>query len=172
MRFAYADPPYLGCGASHYGYAEWDDPERHRQLIAQLMGEWPEGWALSLHTPSLAIISPMMPEGVRWGAWCKSFASFKPNVNPAYAWEPVAFYGGRQKRSRDEPTVRDFVVCPITLKRGLTGAKPEAFCRWVFAFLGAQPADDFTDLFPGSGAVTRAWESFSSQHSFAEAGNA
>ncbi len=37
MRFAYADPPYLGCGKKLYGdrheqAADWDDPERHRQL--------------------------------------------------------------------------------------------------------------------------------------------
>jgi len=169
MRLTYADPPYLGCGQSHYGYPEWDDPERHRHLIAQLMDESPEAWALSLHTPSLAVLAPMMPEGVRWGAWCKSFASFKPNVNPAYTWEPVAFYGGRKHRSREEPTVRDFVVCPITLRKGLTGAKPEAFSRWIFAMLGALPQDEFVDLFPGTGGVMAAWQAFAGQSLLNEA---
>jgi hypothetical protein len=40
------------------------------------------------------------------------------------------------------------------------GSKPAVFCRWVFDLLGAQAGDEFADLFPGSGGVTRAWASF------------
>lgn len=162
MKFAYADPPYLGCGASHYQRPEWDDPETHRQLIARLMSEFPDGWALSLHTPSLAILAPMMPPDIRWAAWVKPFASFKPNVNPAYCWEPVAFRGGR-KRSREEMTARDYHAENITLKRGFTGAKPPGFGRWILDLLGAEPDDELVDLFPGSGAVTKAWEAWRNQ---------
>ncbi|MFG6277949.1 hypothetical protein [Microbacterium sp. 5K110] len=43
----------------------------------------------------------------------------------------------------------------------VVGAKPAAFCRWVFDLLGAEPQDDFTDLFAGSGGVARAWAVFS-----------
>lgn len=39
-------------------------------------------------------------------------------------------------------------------------AEPATFCRWVFDLLDAQPGDVFTDVFPGSGGVTRAWETF------------
>jgi hypothetical protein len=42
------------------------------------------------------------------------------------------------------------------------GAKPATFCRWVFDLLGAEPQDLFSDIFPGSGGVTRAWNEFSS----------
>lgn len=42
----------------------------------------------------------------------------------------------------------------------VTGSKPPTFCRWLFAWLGAQPGDDFTDLFPGSRAVTVEWDRF------------
>lgn len=42
----------------------------------------------------------------------------------------------------------------------VVGAKPAVFCRWVFDLLGAQPGDHFTDVFPGSGGVQRAWEVF------------
>lgn len=42
----------------------------------------------------------------------------------------------------------------------VTGAKPPAFCRWLFAWLGARPGDEFDDLFPGSRAVTDAWRTF------------
>jgi hypothetical protein len=44
------------------------------------------------------------------------------------------------------------------------GAKPAVFCRWVFDLLGAQPQDEFSDLFPGSGGVSRAWDVFSSEN--------
>ncbi len=42
----------------------------------------------------------------------------------------------------------------------LIGAKPAAFCRWIFDLLGAQPGDELVDLFPGSGGVSRAWAAF------------
>jgi len=95
-------------------------------------------------------------------AWVKPFASFKPNVNPAYAWEPVIVRGGR-KRGREIPTVSDFVSANITLKKGLTGAKPERFCYWLFEVLGAEAGDDLVDLFPGTGIVGRCWDHFRSQ---------
>jgi hypothetical protein len=98
----------------------------------------------------------------RIGAWVKPFASFKPNVNPAYAWEPVLFRPARGY-DRADLTLRDWVSEVITLQRGMVGAKPETFCLWLFAILGAKPEDDFIDLFPGSGAVSDAWYKFSHQ---------
>ena len=44
---------------------------------------------------------------------------------------------------------------PITLKRGLTGAKPEAFCRWVLDLLGYANGDEIDDLFPGTSVMSR-----------------
>lgn len=159
MRFGYADPPYLGCGKmyadQHPDALLWDDPETHRALVARLVAEYPDGWAMSLHVPSLRVILPMCPEDVRIGVWVKPFAAFKPNVNPAYAWEPVIFRGGR-KRTRKELTYRDWCAANITLRRTCKGAKPDAFSWWVFDLLNVQPGDEFDDLFPGSGAVGRA----------------
>lgn len=43
------------------------------------------------------------------------------------------------------------------------GAKPAAFCRWMFDLLGAEPQDEFTDLFAGSGGVMRAWRTFTGE---------
>jgi hypothetical protein len=41
------------------------------------------------------------------------------------------------------------------------GAKPAAFCRWLFHdLLGAQHGDTLDDLFPGSGGIQRAWETY------------
>lgn len=164
MKFAYADPPYLGCGASHYGHlhesaADYDRPETHKALVERLCDEFADGWALSLTSTTLRVILPMCPEDVRVGAWTKPFASFKPNVNPGYAWEPVIFRGGR-KRTRQEPTVRDYCAVNIAMRKGFPGAKPEGFCFWVFDLLGAVAGDEMRDLFPGSGAVGKAWERY------------
>jgi len=157
MIFAYADPPYPGM-AHYYHCAEVD----HRALIARLCNEYPDGWALSTASTTLKRVLDFCPEDVRIGSWVKPFASFKPGVNPAYTWEPVIFRGGR-KRDREYETVRDHCACNITLRRGFVGAKPEAFCFWIFELLGMEAGDEFHDLFYGSGAVSRAWLSFCNQ---------
>lgn len=163
MKFAYADPPYFGSGGlyskQHKEALLWNEVKTHRDLIESLKKDFPDGWAMSLSSPSLQVILPMCPGDVRVGAWVKPFCIFKPNVPVAYAWEPVIFRGGR-KRGRDEPTTRDWVAESITLKRGLTGAKPRAFCRWIFDLLGAQKGDELHDLFPGTGAVQFAWDEY------------
>lgn len=160
MKFAYADPPYIGQARKHYARDPRCAEVDHAALIEQMNGF--DAWALSLSSPSLQQILALCPTDVRVGAWVKPFASFKPGVNPAYAWEPVIWRGGR-KRDRTEATVRDWVSCNITLQRGLSGAKPETFCFWLFEVLGAEAEDEFTDLFPGSGAVSQAWEKWCNQ---------
>lgn len=149
-QIIYADPPYIGQAKKHYNSEEVD----HEKLILELEGY--DGWALSCSSPSLPRILSLCPSDIRIGAWVKPFCAFKVNVNPAYAWEPVIFKPARA-RGRDRLTVRDWVSAVITLKRGLSGVKPEAFCFWLFEILGAEPTDEFFDMFPGSGAVTRAW---------------
>jgi hypothetical protein len=161
MKVTYADPPYLGCGKKFYAKlhpdaGDWDRLETHRSLIERLSAE-SDAWALSLSSSSLRAILPLCPDDVRIGIWVKPFASYKPGIKRAYAWEPVLFRGGR-KRHRCERTVKDWVSANIMLKSGCPGAKPDAFCWWVFEFLGMEPEDEFIDLFPGSGAVTRAWQ--------------
>jgi hypothetical protein len=117
----------------------------------------------------------LCPDDVRVGAWVKPFAAFKKNVTRAYAWEPVIFRGGRPI-PMTEPTVRDWVSEPITMRKGFPGAKPAAFCWWVFDFLGMQPDDEIDDLFPGSGAVGEAlqmWrEAKTGNHQFGMFGEA
>lgn len=91
MKAAYADPPYLGCGAKHYGAlheaaAEYDSPEAHKRLIERLCDEY-DTWALSLHEPSLRVMLPFCPDDVRVAAWVKPFAAFKANVTRAFLRE-------------------------------------------------------------------------------------
>jgi len=129
----------------------------HADLLAEL--ECFDGWALSTGSVNLAHVLPLAPAGVRIAAWVKPFASFKPWVNPAYAWEPVLFVCPDRKRSRESATVRDWVAANITLRKGLCGAKPPQFCAWLLDLLGFDPTEDtLTDLFPGTGSMGRAMQ--------------
>lgn len=167
MKFAYADPPYFKCCGLYDHYHPdglcWDGPATHRLLIERLVDEFPDGWALSASSPSLRTILPMCPEDVRVGSWCKSFCAFKKGVRPCYAWEPVIFWRGRNpnaghphkppERGGKQNTPKDFIVEPITLKKGLTGAKPKKVCEWICDLLHVQPGDEVVDLFPGTGIM-------------------
>lgn len=169
MRFAYADQPYLGCCGlyDHYHGDDgrcWDDPETHRLLIERLCDEFPDGWAMSLTSGSLKTLLDFCPDDVRVGGWFKPFAAFKKNVTRAWCWEPVLLRGGRPIPVTS-PTVRDWIEAPaigesITLRRGFTGAKPAAFCFWLFQWFNMQPGDEFVDIFHGSGAVTEAYRAW------------
>lgn len=172
MKIAYADPPYPGM-TRFYGGA--NDPFEgevvevdHAALVHRMHTEY-DGWCLHTASTTLAEVLAVCPppsEGVRVMAWVKPFASFKPGVMVAYAWEPVIVKPARvPKHDRDNPrpTVRDWIAEPIALKRGLTGAKPHAVCAWLFSVLGAEPTDELHDLFPGTGAVTQAWDAWRSQ---------
>lgn len=159
MKFAYADPPYLGCGSRyrehHVKADDWDFIETHQGLINQLCDKYEDGWAMSLSSTSLWEILPRCPSDCRIAAWVKPFAVFKPNVNPAYAWEPVIFRGGR-RGGRDRATIRDWLSKEVTLKKGLVGAKPAVFCEWILDLLGFDKEEDtLDDLFPGTGIMAR-----------------
>ena len=158
MRIAYADPPYIGQARAHYksdpsgiAPAEVD----HAALIPQLEHEY-DGWALSLSVASLPRILPLVEAlGVpyRIGAWVKPFCAWK-SVNPSYSWEPVIL---RAPRKSNYPAVRDYVSANMTTQTGTHGAKPDAFNFWLFEALNMVRDDELIDLFPGSGAVMRAW---------------
>lgn len=156
MRFAYADPPYLGCSKfyDHPNAADYDNPRMHGALMESLNDHY-DGWALSLSSPSLSFILPLAPEGARIASWVKPFAAFKANVRIAYTWEPVIFKPGRDSSKDGAPVGRDHLSEPITLKKGLTGAKPERFCRWIADLLGYVQGDEMVDLYPGTGVMGR-----------------
>jgi len=167
MVFAYADPPYLGCGkryAEHHQNAlQYDDPLEHKKLIERLCDEYPSGWSYSLSSVTLRTLLPFCPADVRVMAWIKPFVAFKGGVNPAYSWEPVIVRGGR--RLGVYPKLRDFCSASITLKKGLTGAKPDDFWLWLFAIMGARTGDTFVDVFPGTGRGTEMWKRYVRQTS-------
>ena len=167
MKFAYADPPYLGCCRFYDHFHPdgrcWDDIDTHKLLVDRLITDYPDGWALSCHTPSLIRLGSMCPEDVRIGAWVKPFHIYKKGVRPAYSWEPVLYRGGRNKghkppeKGGKATTPKDFVSANIMLKKGLTGAKPPVFSLWVLDLLNFQPDDQIDDLYSGTGGVAAAW---------------
>ncbi len=166
MRIAYADPPYPGQANRHYTHDPSGIPPEEvlpSWIVAYLSANYPDGWALSTSSSALQSVLAVCPSDVRIAAWVKPFASFKPGVNPAYAWEPVIWRGGRIKRARTEPTVRDWVAANITMRRGTHGAKPDAYCFWIFDLLGLRPGDTLDDLYPGSRSVSRAWAKWQRQ---------
>jgi hypothetical protein len=162
VKVAYADPPYVGQAKRHYANEpEYAGEVDHQALIARLMAEYPDGWALSCSSTSLRLLLPMCPADVRVLAWVKPWCIWKDR-SVAYAWEPVIIRGGR-RRTRDQLTVRDWLACSPPAKGRFAGAKPEAFCIWLFEVLGLQAGDTLDDLYPGTGAVGRAWQKYQGQ---------
>ena len=157
MKLAFADSPYLGC-CSYYGHRHeepwgcWDETATHYALLSHLDENF-DGWAYCMTSTSLASIMVLAPAGTRVAAWVKPFAAYKRNVRIAYTWEPVLFRPGRDRSSEGAPVGRDHLAEPITLRKGLTGAKPERFCRWVLDLLGYVDGDELVDLFPGTGVM-------------------
>lgn len=171
LTMAFADPPYVGQSFKHYrNHPDYAGEVDHERLIGSLIEDYPDGWALSASAPSLRYLLPLCPENARVMAWVKPFAAFKRNVRVAYAWEPIIVVPA--ERLEGATPTRDFVEDlrlidlelavrePITMRRGFTGAKPDKFCWWLFEAMGLRPCDELHDLFPGSGAVGAAWDSW------------
>lgn len=159
VKFCICDPPYLGLAVKFYGdqhpeAAVYDSVEGHRGLIARLVTDFPDGWAMFGHAPSLRTILPLCPEDVRVMPWVKPFCSYKPNVRVAYAWEWIIVHGGRPFEGREEDTVRDWISANMTMEKGFPGAKPPKVIHWLLKVLNAERGDEIIDMFPGSGIVT------------------
>lgn len=162
MKIAYADPPYIGCANHYKDHADFAGEVDHAKLIRDLQDGY-DGWLLHASSVSISEIATWhklyAPEA-RWMAWVKPFAAFKRNVSVAYAWEPVLVKAARKPVVSKRLVNRDWIAESITMKKGLTGAKPEKVCHWAFEMLGARPDDELFDLYPGTGAVTQAWKSW------------
>lgn len=159
-RFAYLDPPYPGLAARYYA----DQPTfagevDHGALIAdtEASGYW--GWALSTSERSLRDLLPLCPVGARVCPWVKPIGVPIATNGIHNTWEPVIVVGGRQR----PPGVRDWLRAMPARGGGetLMGRKPLAFCAWLFDLLGLMPGDELVDVFPGTGAVGRAWAELS-----------
>ena len=160
VKIAYADPPYLGMGKKMYGKLHpqasiWDDPQTHIDLMAKLNEEY-DAWALSLTSTSLCVLLPGAPTGSRVAAWVKPFAIWRPNHRVQYTWEPIIFRTERSDGGKGIPSVKDHFSCNIAMKKGLQGAKPDAFNDYIIDLLGYEEGDIFVDLYPGTGGMQKA----------------
>jgi hypothetical protein len=165
VKFAYADPPYFNQGKKRYGEfhpeaAIWDKQEAHIDLINKLVEEYPDGWALSCNPRDLQWLLPHCPETVRVCSWVKTFHQIRPTT-VQFAWEPVLLGGGRKNHKR-KPMVRDWLSCAVTRKKGLPGAKPDAFNDWILLLLNYEKGDQLDDLFPGTNGMASAIERINS----------
>ncbi len=162
LRLAYADPPYPGHAGLYRGHPDYAGEVDHAALIERLATY--DGWALSTSAEALPAVLALCPPGVRVAAWHRGERP-APARWPLHAWEPVLYFGGRQlPRQPGGPRRTDSIVCGVaaltTLPGRVPGTKPAKVCRWIFGLLGAAPGDTLDDLFPGSGAVGRAWAAF------------
>jgi hypothetical protein len=162
LRLAYADPPYPGKARLYRGHPDYRGEVDHAELIGRLAAY--DGWALSTSAGAPPAVLALCPPGVRVAAWHRGERATRSRW-PLHAWEPVIFHGGRQLVTG--PRRADSLVCGVgpldTLPGRVIGAKPAAVCRWIFTLLGAGPGDILDDLFPGSGAVARAWAAYTGQ---------
>jgi hypothetical protein len=167
MRMAYADPPYPGQSRRHYGdHPDYAGEVDHAALIERLRLEYADGWALSTSSTSLREIWNLCPEA-RVAVWTKGFSAFK-NQRVTFAWEPILYVARGGAAENIGHFVRDWVSAmpPIFTRSNIDstkGQKPDEFCFWLFDLLGLRHDDTFDDLFPGSGAVTQAWERWKRQ---------
>lgn len=183
MRLAIADPPYPPLraasprndvsrarawyddsyrktgdrrAADHNEHAaDWDAPERHRELLEQLERDY-DGWAIATAHDGLPCYGEL-PRGARIMIW------HRPNAGVGAArirnvWEPVIVRppAGRISSRLMGGQIPDLLTA-ASPRSGFAGAKPAEWTRWVLAALGYDPElDTVDDLFPGSGAVAAA----------------
>lgn len=184
-RLAYADPPYPGLAARYYGgHRDFAGEVDLAALIEQLVTY--DGWALSTSANALREVLALCPAGARVAAWHRGERPHGVADGPLSAWEPVIFQTARTLRDVSRGSAGDascaaendaslpaqsdasrrtdslvFVARPRRSDPGhVIGAKPAVFCRWVFELLGGRAGDSLDDLFPGSGGVGRAWDSY------------
>jgi hypothetical protein len=159
---AYADPPYPRLARRYYGTEEVD----HAALVQRLVDEFPDGWALSTSARALQEVLALCPRGVRVCSWHRGAVRKGPATQARTAWEPLLVWGGRRSSLAPGEVLDDTLVHAMNGGRrshpgALPGMKPPQFSRWLFRLLGLARGDTFVDLFPGSGAVTRAWQLYS-----------
>jgi hypothetical protein len=164
MRFAIADPPYPQLAERYYkDHPDFGGEVDHPALIARLLAEHPDGWALCTSADALQTVLAMCPPGTRTAIWVKGSRP-GDSWRARNAYEPVLIYKGRARKLTREEHLDDVLIWggrQSSHPGALVGMKPAPFCEWLFRQLGALGGDELVDLFPGSGAVGRAWKLYS-----------
>jgi hypothetical protein len=163
----YADPPYPGQAKRLYGdHPDYAGEVDHAELIPDLLARFPDGWALSTSVRALPAVLRLCPDRALVCCWLKRATSPPMGDHRMYSWEPVILC------DTPNPVVPTRMHCEANTAQYtfrakgveyVVGAKPQAFSFWLFAAMGLRPDDEFVDLFPGSGAVTEAWNAWRAQ---------
>ena len=117
----------------------------------------------------------LCPPGTRVCVWRRR-VRVSASKRALSAWEPLLVVGGREHATDvpqdllDDLETDDVVLDEVLDYRGrydsfngaLVGMKPPEFSCFLFRQLGARPGDTLDDLYPGSGAVGRAWALYTS----------
>lgn len=161
IRVAYADPPYPKLARKYYADEEVD----HVALVGRLEAEFPDGWALSTSKKALPAVLALCPDDVDVNVWRNGPRGTTKSFRARNAWEALIIRGGRpyvEGVAEDLHDLLDWHGRQHSHPDALVGMKPAAFCEWMFRLLGLQRGDTLVDLFPGSGAVGRAWRLYTS----------
>lgn len=166
MRMAYADPPYPGQAKRLYGeHSDYAGEVDHTELIPELLARFSDGWALSTSIHALPAVLRLCPDRVLVCPWLKR-ATSPPMGGRMYSWEPVILCDTPNPRfptrMHCEANVEQYTFRPKP-NGYVVGSKPRGFAFWLFDAMGLRPEDELVDLFPGSGAIGRAWDEWRAQ---------
>lgn len=160
MSFGFADPPYPDKAFYYRDHPDFGGEVDHRELVDRMTRVYPDGWALCTSGASLPFVLRLCPEDVRVAIWVKGSRS-GPSYRARSAYEPVIIWRGRDDRRMEIDEDLDDVLIwggrQPSHPGALVGMKSACFAEWAFRQLGACVGDSLVDVFPGSGAVARAW---------------
>lgn len=180
MKFAIADPPYLGRAHRWYGIGgrakgmgkgkaddhpeayKWDAPEMHLKLAADLMVEY-DGFAIACTPHSLSTYLSIIPthseNGIKLLSWVKP-ASMPTGSRITQSWEAVIVKVPKERKGRGTgKQMVDYLICRAP-RKGFAGSKPIEWTNWVMDAMGVMDGDTVDDLFNGSGSVAAAIERY------------
>lgn len=189
MKFAIADPPYLGRAAIWYGETmrhsqkgqahggsasvgfkpadyhenahEWDNIETHKNLIDMLEKKY-DGFALAMAHDNLQKLIPYFRPNIKIMIWNKWSVPSRARVQNRY--EPVAIRIPKNRKGAVKgQTMTDVLIHKTRPAQGFTGAKPMFWTYWVLEALGVKKGDVVEDLFNGSGMVNDAINNYMSR---------
>jgi hypothetical protein len=176
MKFAIADPPYLGSAYRWYGingrakgkglgradqHPEaqlWDKPEKHIELAKKLLNNY-DGFAIALTSHSLStylsVIQTERENGIRILVWIKP-ASLPSGSRITQSYEPVIVKIPKDRKGRKSGKQMVDYLIQAAPRNGFAGSKPKEWTYWVLDALGVTKEDEIIDLFNGSGSVSQA----------------
>lgn len=108
------------------------------------------------------VVKDVTQDGDATVCWAAGAKTGVPGTRDTVKWNNLARFVSKRL------VMRDWIECSITLRRGLTGAKPESVCHWAFEMVAARPDDELDDMFPGTGAVTEAWRTWKGKFALPE----